>query len=96
MDYLNQILSDDELDQIIDTFDESVLKKLEGENIEKILYYLNLNGIDYSKDILLVYLDLFLLDFDVFVKRFEKLKNHYPNFIVYLPYHMDVLEKMWD
>ncbi len=67
----------DELDLKIlkENFDEDTINELDGENVYKIMKYLKENGVYYVKDLFLSSLDLFLLPYDIFIDKFEKLKN---------------------
>jgi len=97
VDYLNSILTSDQIDDIIDTFEESVLLKLNGENIQRIVSYLKKEKIYFIEDIILQYVDLFVLPFEEFIEKFEKLKEKYSaNFVEYLAYHLNILEEMYD
>lgn len=71
----------DEIDiQILkENFDNELIEQINYENVEKILDYLEKNGIYYKKDLFLTFLDLFLLDSDVFITKFEKLKRELGN-----------------
>lgn len=66
----------DEIDIKIlyENFDEEIISQIDAQNTSKILDYLNKNGVYYAKDLLLNSLDLFLLNYEEFVKRFERLK----------------------
>lgn len=95
MNYLKTILTESEIEEIEETFEAEILNQLDDENIQNIIYYLYANHIDYIKDILLQYLDLFLLEKDEFIKRFEKLKGKYHNDIaVILGHNLDLLEEL--
>lgn len=97
MEYLNLILSEEQIEEIIDTFEEEVLLKLDGDNIQKILSYLKEQKIYYMEDILVQYLDLFLMSYDEFVRKFEQLKaKYFANFVEYLAYHFDILEEIYN
>ena len=67
----------DEMDIKIlrENFDEELIKKVDLENVAKIFNYLNKNGVYYAKDLLLNSLDLFLLPYEEFIKKFEILKE---------------------
>ena len=97
MDYLNSILDEDTLNNIIETCDNELLLKLDTNNIVSIINYLKRNNIDYIEDILSLYTDLFILDVNDFINRFEILKNRYgKNFCDNLAYKLDILESMWE
>lgn len=97
MDYLNSILDEDELNNIVETYDSKLLNNLKSNNIERIIKYLKNNNIDYIEDILSYYTDLFILDSNEFIHRFELLKAKYgKNFCNNLAYKLDILESMWE
>ena len=97
MDYLNSILDEEALNNIIETYDNELLLKLDTNNIISIINYLKNNNIDYIEDILSLYTDLFILDVNDFINRFEILKKRYgKNFCDNLAYKLDILESMWE
>ncbi len=97
MNYLYNVLDEDSINNIIETFDSKLLSELNPDNIIKIINYLKLNSIDYIEDILSVYIDLFILDSNDFIRRFEILKAKYgKNFNINLAYKLDILESMWE
>ncbi len=97
MEYLNLILSEEQIKEVIDTFEEGALLKLDSDNIQRILFYLKEQKIYYIEDILVQYLDLFLFPYDEFVEKFEQLKaKYFANFVEYLAYHFDILEEMYN
>lgn len=96
MGYLNNILSIEQIDQIMKTFDEDVLNHLEEENIKYIISYLQINQIYFIEDIIVQYLDLFLMDKEQFIQNFESLKIKYSNnFVETLAQNLDILEEMF-
>ena len=62
-----------------ENFDEELIEQIDVKNVNKILEYLEINGIYYAKDLLLNSLDLFLYSSDEFIKKFEYLKNKLGN-----------------
>lgn len=97
MDYLNKILDEDSLNNIVETYDNELLLKLDTNNIINIINYLKKNNIDYIEDILSLYTDLFILDVNDFISKFENLKKRYgKNFCDNLAYKLDILESMWE
>lgn len=67
----------DEIDIKIlkENFDDYIIKQLDYENVSKIYNYLINSGIYYAKDIFVGQVDLFLMEYDLFVEKFEKLKR---------------------
>ncbi len=58
-----------------ENFDDYIINQLDSNNIAKIYNYLIKEGVYYAKDIFISQADLFLLDYDQFVEKFEKLKD---------------------
>ena len=71
MNYLDDI----DIKILKENFDEELINQIDADNIVKILNYLNNNGIYYAKDLLLNSLDLFLYPSEMFIKKFEHLKD---------------------
>ncbi|MDE6285251.1 MAG: hypothetical protein K2M17_05845 [Bacilli bacterium] len=96
MNYLNKILSDERLDEIIWGYDMDILHGLEDENVEAILSFLIANGASFWEEIIVYYLDLFLLDVDDFIEKYRLLQCKYPREFVCLEENMNLLEEMWN
>lgn len=95
MNYLNTILDSEDINSIIEVYEENVLLNLDEENIKKIIIFLQENEIEIISDMLINYLDLFLLDIDEFKRRFNNLKERYGEDLKeYLNYKLDILEGM--
>ena len=69
------ILDDIDIKIVKENFDEELISQIDADNIAKIFNYLNDNGIYYAKDLLLNSLDLFLYPSEIFIKKFEHLKD---------------------
>lgn len=62
-----------------ENFDDEIISQLDNRNVNKIYNYLINLGIYYAKDIFISQADLFLMDYDLFVEKFEKLKQKLGN-----------------
>ena len=69
------ILDDIDIKILKENFDEELISQIDSDNIAQIFDYLNNNGVYYAKDLFLSSLDLFLNPSDVFIKKFEHLKE---------------------
>ena len=69
------ILDEIDIKILKENFDEELISQIDADNIAKIFNYLNDNGIYYAKDLLLNSLDLFLYYSEIFIKKFEHLKD---------------------
>ena len=69
------MFNEDEIKNIINSFDSELVKKIDVNNLSKIYRYLLNNGIYFVKDLVVDYLDMFINDYEDFKTKFEKLKN---------------------
>ncbi len=77
-------------------YEESVIKNLDKDNVDKILSFLSLNGCDYVEELLEDYLDIFTFEYDEFVIKFNKLDDEYNhNLINEIRNDMNILEKLY-
>ena len=72
---MRNMFNEDEIKNIINSFDSELVKKINVDNLSKIYKYLLNNGIYFAKDLVVDYLDMFINDYEDFRVRFEKLKN---------------------
>lgn len=97
MDYLHNLLDSENLNLIIETFNKNVFDNLNKENMIAIINYLKENNITIIEDIITYYLDIFTIDINIFIKKFEKLKSNYKtNINEALSFKLDILEEMLD
>lgn len=82
---------------LVENFSEDLVSQIDLENLKNIFNYLNENGVYYAKDLLLTSLDLFLLPHEIFIKKFEVLKNKLgENFIDDLGENSSLIEIMYE
>ena len=80
----------------ISKYEESVIKNLDKDNVDKILSFLSLNGCDYIEELLENYLDIFTFEYNEFVIRFNKLNDKYNhNLINEIKDDMNILEELY-
>ena len=89
----------DEIDiQILtENFDEKLIQKIDYDNAFKIYRYLEKNEVYYAKDLFLNCLDLFLLPYNIFIKKFEYLKSKLGNdFVEKLASDFSLIDIMYE
>ena len=92
---LEKYFDKDELKEVYEGYEESILENLDEKNIQSIINYLEKNT-TITKDILLYYLDLFIIDVNEFIRKFEKLKQLLgENYEILLENKIDYLERMY-
>ena len=80
-----------------ENFDSETIKKIDAENVYHINKYLLDNDVYYAKDLLISSLDLFLLPYEEFIKRFERLKERLGNdFVDKLVEDTSLIEIMYE
>lgn len=93
---LKNYFNEEELIDIYDTFEPTILQILDEKNMNDIIEYLN-NNVTITKDILRYYLDLFTIESQEFIRKFEKLKSILgKNYSILLEENIDFLERMYN
>lgn len=64
-------------ESIIEKYEKGVLKKINKENMTKIIHFLEQKNCDFIDDMIEDYLDLFSFDYNEFVTKYEKLDKKY-------------------
>lgn len=89
-------MTENDIKILKENFDEDMIKELDMENVKIIIDYLLRNKVYYAKDLLLNSLDLFLLDSNIFIEKFENLKIKLgPNYVDKLGEDMSLIELMY-
>ena len=84
------------MNDILDKYSNSVLRNLDKDNMNKIINFLIKEKCNYIEELLEDYLDLFTMDYDVFVKKYHKLNNKYDgNYLVLASNDMNLLEELF-
>jgi len=95
MKYLETILDPEEVEEIKNTYNETIINNLDAENVVKIISYLKENKIDFYLDVVKNCLEIFLLDYGEFREKFEVIKNKYgKNYAEILAFNLSVFEVM--
>ena len=90
------IFDDIDKELLKENYDYNILSKVDSSNASEIYNYLVSNGIYYAKDIFISNLDLFLLEKDDFIKRFERLKKELgSNYVELLGEDCSLIESMY-
>lgn len=89
-------MTENDIKILKENFDEDMIKELDMENVKIIIDYLLRNKVYYAKDLLLNSLDLFLLDSNIFIEKFENLKIKLgSNYVDKLGEDMSLIELMY-
>ena len=76
-----------------ETFNSDVLNKIDANNLIRCYEYLIKERVYFAKDIILEYLDLFLIEYDEFKIKFKKLKDELGvNYIEKLEEDISIIE----
>ena len=77
-------------------FSDSVLRNIDKENMNKIILLLKKYDCDYIADLLDDYLDIFMIDYDIFKEKLDNLNIKYNNnFLSLASNNMNLLEEFY-
>ena len=84
------------LDIDFSKYEDSVIKNIDKDNINKIISFLNTNGCDFVDELLEDYLDIFTFEYDDFINRYNKLNIKYNNDLINaIKSDMNILEEFY-
>ena len=84
------------MQEIIEKYSNTTLSNLNNDNILKIIKFLEQEKCDYIEDLLEDYLDLFTIEYEVFVDKYNKLNSRYDNNLLPLASeNMNILEEFF-
>ena len=84
------------MEEILEKYSNTTLNNLNEDNIKKVIAFLIEKKCDYIEDLLEDYLDLFTIEYDVFVKKYNELDNKYNNNLLELASEdMNILEEFF-
>lgn len=82
---------------IREKFVDSVFKDLDKDNFYKIIFFLKEKKCDFIEDVVEDYLDLFIFDYNEFVKKFNILNKKYDGkFLKELSKNMNLFEEFYN
>lgn len=84
------------IDIDINKYEDSVIKNIDKDNMNKIISFLLSSGCDYVEELIEDYLDIFTFKYDEFIIRFNKLNDKYNyNLIDKVREDMNILEELY-
>lgn len=84
------------MQEIIEKYSNTTLSNLNNDNMLKIIKFLEQEKCDYIEDLLEDYLDLFTIEYEVFVDKYNKLNNKYNNNLLPIASEdMNILEEFF-
>ena len=85
------------IEDIVSKYDSEVLDKLNKENMAKIIIFLQKENCDFIEDLLNDYIDLFIIEYDDFIRRYIILNEKYNyKYLELAAEDMNYLEEMYD
>ena len=82
---------------IIEKYSVDVIKNLNKDNIVKIVHFLESQNCDFIEDILKDYLDLFTIEYNEFLNKYNKLNKKYDfNLLNKASEDMNILEEFFE
>lgn len=84
------------MQDILEKYNNSVIKNLNEENLKKIVSFLEENNCLCIEDIISDYLDLFTIEYDEFVRKYNILNEKYDHlFLEKVSEDMNLLEEFY-
>ena len=84
------------MQEIIEKYSNSTLNNLDANNIKKIIEFLKKEKCDYIEDLLEDYLDLFTIEYEIFIDKYNKLNIKYDNNLLSsVSENMNILEEFF-
>ncbi len=67
------------MEELLEKYSFSTLNNLNEKNVGRIIGFLITRGCNYIEDLLEDYLDIFTIDYEDFVDKFERINKRYNN-----------------
>lgn len=84
------------MENIYDKYETSVLKNIDMKNFDAIIEFLKGKNMDFIDELIIDYLDLFLIPYNEFVKKYNKLEEKYgENLVEKIGNDMNILEEFY-
>lgn len=85
------------MNEILEKYSNSIVENFNEENFNRIITFLTNEGCNYIEDLLEDYLDIFIIDYDEFVRKYNILNNKYNNrYLELISEDMDLLEELFE
>lgn len=81
------------MNNLFNQYEKDLLLNLDKDNYKKILDFLYIEVPEYTEDIVTNYLDLFLINYEEFKNKYNKLKDKYG--INFLKEDISILEQIY-
>ncbi len=84
------------MENTYDKYETSVLKNIDMKNLDAIVEFLKGKNMDFIDELIIDYLDLFLIPYNEFVKKYNKLEEKYgENLVEKIGNDMNILEEFY-
>lgn len=84
------------MENTYDKYETSVLKNIDMKNFDAIVEFLKGKNMDFIDELIIDYLDLFLIPYNEFVKKYNKLEEKYgENLVEKIGNDMNILEEFY-
>lgn len=81
------------MEEILNKYNLNAINKIDQNNMKKIIEFLKKEHCEFIQDIIEDYLDLFLIDYDVFVKKYNLLNEQFNHeYLSFVASDMNLLE----
>lgn len=85
------------IDDILDKFSNTTLNNLDKDNIKKIIHFLQSENCKCIEDIIEDYLDVFTIEYKIFIQKYNKLnKKYHERYLQLVTEDMNFLEELFN
>ena len=77
-------LTPDDFNEIKEKFADDIIENIKNDNLDKIISFLESKKVYFIKDMIVCYLDLFIIEYEEFVHKFNNLCNNLGENAIYI------------
>ena len=83
--------------ELLEKYSDSIIDRLDKVNFNKIVMFLTNEECDYVEDLIEDYLDIFVIDYNEFVRKYNILNKKYNNkYLELVSEDMNLLEELFE
>ena len=83
--------------ELLEKYSDSIIDRLDKVNFNKIVMFLTNEECDYVEDLVEDYLDIFVIDYNEFVRKYNILNKKYNNkYLELVSEDMNLLEELFE
>ena len=85
------------MEEIVNKYNINLLKTINRDNFYKIINFLEKENCSFIEDIVSDYFDVFSIEYDLFIEKYNKLNQNYNGkYLMLVNEDMELLEQLFD